>query len=80
MECLENYYPTWTLYHTFMTGQLIGMDKMTVIYPVGIGENWYHCIEKYTLMLSVTEAKEACRMDQLYWELKEGNKGGIHTM
>ena len=58
MECLENYYPTWTLYHTFMTGQLIGMDKMTVIYPVGIGENWYHCIEKYTLMLSVTEAKD----------------------
>ena len=69
----------WAAYSALVLGRFIGLYKFPVVRLVGIGETWQRILAKYVLMVTGSEAKEACGMEQFYVGLDAVIEGGIHV-
>ena len=64
-DWMANILPPWAAYRVLMSGCLIGLNKCSGVWPVGVGETWQRLIAKCVLAMTGEEAKEACGIEKL---------------
>ena len=64
-DWMANVLPPWAAYRVLISGCLIGLDKCSGVWPVGVGETWQRLIAKCVLAMTGEEAKEACGIEKL---------------
>lgn len=60
--------------------RLIGLDKCSGFWPIGIGDILRRLLYKNLLIVVGKEATRVCGIDQLCSGLEAGIEGGIHHM
>ena len=72
--------PPWAAYRELILGHLISLKKLPGFWTVVVGETWLWMLDKYILVVTGAEAKEACGADQICGGLEVGIEGGIHMV
>ena len=65
-EWLTNERPQWAAYRAIMSSYLIGLEKNPRLCLVGVGETRRQMMVTCVIKMVGKEAKEPCRIDQLY--------------
>ena len=77
---MANGCPPWAAYRELILGHLISLKKLPGFWTVVVGETWLWMLDKYILVVTGAEAKEACGADQICGGLEVGIEGGIHMV
>ena len=75
VDWLANGNLTWAAYRSFMSGQLILLNKHPGLRPVGVGETWQRFFANILIKVTRVEAAMPCQDDQLCARLKVGING-----
>ena len=75
---MANNLQPWAAYRALMLGSLVGLDNFTGVRPVGVGETWRWMMEKFVLVVTGAEEKEACRKEHLCSEGFPGHRAKIY--
>ena len=77
-DWLANKNLPWSVYHEFMSGRLIALEKNPGIRPVGIRETWRWIFDKCVLRVTGPESTNTCKYEHICYGLKAWIDGAIH--